>query len=105
MQRRKFLKGVGGVIFALPFLEGMWAETGMAAEGDPGRFAIFMRQANGVVQPRFGPSALGPLTAQTMGTDKAVSALQEYMAKLIILKGISHPFANEGCDHAYGGAQ
>ncbi|RYZ58387.1 MAG: DUF1552 domain-containing protein [Proteobacteria bacterium] len=105
MQRRKFLKGVGGVVFALPFLEGMWAETGMAAENDPGRFAIFMRQANGVVQPRFWPSATGTLTAQTMGTDKAVSALQDYMAKLIILKGISHPFANEGCDHAYGGAQ
>lgn len=105
MQRRNFLKGAGGVVFALPFLEGLWSETGMAAESDPGRFAIFVKQGNGVVQNKFWPTAPGTLTAATIGTNQAVSTLKDYMAKLIIIRGISHPFKNEGCDHAYGGAQ
>ena len=105
MKRRHFLKGAGGIVFALPFLESMWAETGMAAEEDPGRFAIFVKQGNGVVQQKFWPTAVGALTAQTMGSDRAVSDLKDYMSKLIIIKGISHPFGNEGCDHAFGGAQ
>ena len=105
MKRRQFLNGTGGIVFALPFLEGMWAETGMAAENDPGRFAVFVKQGNGVVQQKFWPTAVGTLTAQTMGTDRAVSDLKDYMSQLIVIRGISHPFANDGCDHAFGGAQ
>jgi len=105
MERRKFLKGLGGAVFALPFLESLWAQTGMAAENDPGRFAIFVRQANGVVQERFWPTTLGPLSKEVLPADRTVATLKDYMSKLAIIRGLSHPFGNEGCDHAFGGAQ
>ncbi|RZA24988.1 MAG: DUF1552 domain-containing protein [Proteobacteria bacterium] len=105
MERRNFLRGATGVFLALPFLEGLAPKKAMSSENDPGRFAVFMRQANGVVQNRFWPTSTGVLTDQTMVDSNAVSTLKSYKHKLLILKGVSHPFEALGCNHAYGGAQ
>ena len=50
MNRRHFLRGLFGVSLALPFLESFSPRKAEAGPGDVPPFAIFMRQANGVVQ-------------------------------------------------------
>ena len=49
MTRRSFLRGVGGVTLALPFLETFATKEALAAEGRP-TYSVFMRQGNGVAQ-------------------------------------------------------
>ena len=62
MDRRGFLKGLGGVVVALPFLEGL-APKGVKAAPSAQKFVVIMRQANGVQQAwdseaeRFWPTA------------------------------------------------
>ena len=51
--RRNFLAGLGGLLVALPFLEGM--QKKVRADGPDNRFFLFFRQWYGVQQkPRFG---------------------------------------------------
>ena len=46
--RRAVLRGAGGVALDLPFLESLAPKA--RAEGGDGRYAVFVRQANGVTQ-------------------------------------------------------
>jgi hypothetical protein len=110
MQRRHFLRGLGGVIIALPFLE-TFAPKGALAAGPP-PFAIFMRQANGVVQKTdepdvFWPKAFGKLTKAGMAaeSDRAVSVLSDYADKLLLVQGVNFAFPGNGCGHSGGGNQ
>jgi hypothetical protein len=110
IQRRHFLRGLGGAIIALPFLE-TFAPKGALAAGQP-PFAIFMRQANGVVQKTdepdtFWPSALGKLTKAGMlaDGDQAVNVLSDYADKLTVVQGINFGFPGNGCGHSGGGNQ
>ncbi len=110
MQRRHFLRGLGGVIIALPFLE-TFAPKGALAAGPP-PFAIFMRQANGVVQKTdepdvFWPKALGKLTKAGLAaeSDRAVSVLSDYADKLLVVQGVNFAFPGNGCGHSGGGNQ
>ena len=110
IQRRHFLRGLGGAIIALPFLE-TFAPKGALAAGPP-PFAIFMRQANGVVQKTdepeaFWPSAMGKLTKAGMAADssRAVSVLSDYADKLLVVQGVNFAFPGNGCGHSGGGNQ
>jgi hypothetical protein len=110
MQRRHFLRGLGGVIIALPFLETFAPKRALAAGFPP--FAVFMRQANGVVQKTdepemFWPQALGALTKADLAsqTDRAVSVLSDYADKLLVVQGVNFAFPGNGCGHSGGGNQ
>lgn len=113
MNRRRFLVGLGGVCVALPFLDAFRSRKATAGPTTAPRFAIFMRQANGVqqkwdVEPEsFWPRNLGALTAATFATDadRAVSELKDYASKLLLVRGVNYPFPENFCGHAAGGAQ
>ncbi len=110
MDRRRFLFGLGGVAVGLPFLESLSMRRSKAAPM-PQKFAVFLRQANGVVQKsgtepeRWWPTAPGALTADTMTPDRATSELKDYMSKLLLVKGTSYAFPGNGCGHSGGGNQ
>jgi hypothetical protein len=108
--RRRFIRGAGGLILGLPALEAFAPRKALAA--GVSQFTLFMAQANGSIQgtggdpDMFWPRATGPLSAATMtGTDvdRATSELKDYAAKLILIKGIGFPFGNPvGCGHSSG---
>ncbi len=108
MDRRRFLFGLGGVAVALPFLEGLAPKKAKAA--DPLPFAIFVRQANGVVQAsgsepeRWWPSAQGAITDATMA-GRAIDELKDHKDRLLLVRGVSYAFPGNGCGHSGGGNQ
>lgn len=109
MDRRRFLFGLGGVAVALPVLEGLAPKTAKAAEAQ--KFAVFVRQANGVVQKSgtepemYFPDAIGPLNTTTVPDARAVSELKAYYDKMLLVKGVSYAFPGNGCGHSGGGNQ
>ncbi len=113
MDRRRFLFGLGGAVVALPFLEGLGARSSRAGDPPPFKFAIFLRQANGVQQKenaepeRYWPSALGAVSAASMtaDADRATSELKDYGSRLTIVKGVKFAFPGNGCGHSGGGNQ
>ncbi|RYE91144.1 MAG: DUF1552 domain-containing protein, partial [Myxococcales bacterium] len=112
LPRRLFLRGAAGAVLALPFLE-TFTPRQARAEGSAHRFAIFMRQGNGVQQKwsnepeRFWPSELGPLTTASMKaeSDRTVSELADYASRLLLVRGCQYRYSTSGCGHADGGLQ
>jgi hypothetical protein len=113
MNRRRLLRGLFGVSMALPFLESLSPRKAEAGPGDIPPFAIFMRQANGVVQKTndepemFWPTALGGISTASLDaeSDRAVSELSGYASRMILLKGINFAYPGNGCGHSGGGNQ
>jgi hypothetical protein len=113
LTRRHVLRGLGGVVVGLPFLEALRPKNAAADDGGYAPYAIFMRQANGVAQEvgdepeRFFPSQLGALTQAGMAaeSDRAVSVLADYADKLTIVRGVNFAFPGNGCGHSGGGNQ
>jgi len=113
MNRRHFLRGLFGVTLALPFLESLSPRRAEAGPGDVPPFAIFVRQANGVVQQTnvepemFWPSSTGALTKDSLlaESDRTVSELADYASQLLLVKGIDFAFPGNGCGHSGGGNQ
>lgn len=110
MQRRNFLRGVGGVAVGLPMLESLLprrARAGGSGAQGPRRFVGFCG-CNGVEITRFWPtSPYGPLAAAGLaGT--ALEPLSAHVGKMLIPRGIHttprgfgwDPVA--GCDHVKG---
>ena len=88
LRRRHFLRGLGGVAVALPFLDSLrstpvWAK----AEGDPRRFVAFF-QCNGVLRQKFRPSGpYGPLVPDALvGT--ALEPLSHHVGSMLVARGI-----------------
>lgn len=105
INRRAFLRGVGGVAIGLPFLEGMPERSAWAQDAQP-RFALFMVGACGVVANRFWPAATGALTASSLGSDKAVGALAEHASNLLLVRNVNFNLNSPtNCGHAQGLAQ
>ena len=113
INRRFFLRGLGGVLVGLPLLEGLRPRHADAAPQTPFRFAIFMREGNGVAQKqgseveRFWPTNLGALTKASMTADvgRATSDLADFAEKLLLVRGCKYNFSTSGCGHADGGVQ
>lgn len=117
MNRRLFLKGAG-VTLGLPILESIGRATAHAQTrpANASKFAIFLRQANGVAQEirngdgtvrepeLFWPSAVGALTDATL-RGRAVEELAAHRARLLMVKGTRFNFAGRGCGHSGGGNQ
>ncbi|MDP8998906.1 MAG: DUF1552 domain-containing protein [Myxococcota bacterium] len=126
MQRRQFLRGVGGVTLGLPMLDAFLprsARAAGAAAATRSPFVAIMVNDNGVVQAGsaiggstdpewFWPSVAGPLTTAAMAADsvnaaspRETGALSAYANRLLIVRGINHPFSAAGCGHAGADAQ
>lgn len=111
--RRRFLTGVGGVALGLPFLEAFAPRKVGAAGSEPPRFAVFVRQANGVAQAgnnepeQFWPTSPGPLDSASLAemSDRATSELAPYADQLLMIKGLRFAFPGNGCGHSGGGNQ
>jgi hypothetical protein len=107
MNRRLFLRGAAGVTVALPLLESLGLVRNARAQDAVHRYAIFMRQGNGVLQDKFWPSTAGAITQASLEADlatgdKAVGVLAAYAEKLNIVKGLNYDHSGSGCGHADG---
>ncbi len=113
INRRRFLKGVGGAVVALPLLESVrWVGKAGAAEPEKRVYSFFIRQGNGVQQAgynsepeRFWPRNLGPLTTsilQDENSDRALSILAPYASSLTLVRGTRFGFPGAGCGHSGG---
>jgi hypothetical protein len=113
MDRRLFIRGAAGVVVGLPLLEALLPKRATAQEMQV-RYAIFMRQGNGVQQglngdepDRFWPTQLGALTTASMlaDGDQAVNVLADHAARLLIVKGLRYDGlgVDVGCGHSRGG--
>ncbi|HEX3594534.1 MAG TPA: DUF1552 domain-containing protein [Polyangiaceae bacterium] len=111
--RRLLLQGAAGVVVGLPLLEAFAPKRAGAAPAGF-RYAVFMRQGNGVQQgryqmepDRFWPTKLGALTTagMTADGDQAVNVLADYAAKLLIVRGCQYSsvMVDAGCGHSQGG--
>jgi hypothetical protein len=88
MNRRQFLRGLGGVTIALPFLESVARAQATTTK----RLVVFFT-CNGVDVSRFWPSALTP--EAMLGT--GVEPLTAFRHKLLIPRGIDQsPSSNDG---------
>jgi hypothetical protein len=111
--RRRLLRGLFGVTIALPFIESLSPRKASAGLGDASPYAIFLRQANGVVQKTndepelFWPNDLGGLTKESLAaqSDRTVSELADYADKLTLVRGTRFAFPGNGCGHSGGGNQ
>jgi hypothetical protein len=119
IRRRQFLRGVGGVTLGLPLLEAFvprGAKAQTAAARPP--FTIIVVHGNGVVQAgaafvgtdpeTFWPTNTGALTKAAMDADAATRTtglLSTYADRLLMVRGVAHPFVDTGCMHASGDLQ
>lgn len=114
LSRRHVLRGLGGALLGLPWLEGLAPKQARAqASGAP--FAIFFRQANGVAaeqdtvelgaEPeRFWPTRAGRLTAETLA-DRALAELVSHADRLLVVGNVNMENFNYGDGHARGALQ
>jgi hypothetical protein len=111
--RRAFLRGAGTVALGLPLLDVFTTRGAQAALPAQPRFAVFIRQGNGVAQggdgepERFWPSNLGTLTRASLlaEPDRAVVELASYADKLLLLTGTRFTFPSNMCGHSGGANQ
>ncbi len=112
MNRRGFLRGIGGAALALPFLEGLRPMSAGASPAETKVYSFFVRQGNGVQQAgfssepeRFWPRSLGALTKadlQTTNADRTLSILADHADKLTLVRGTRFGFPGNGCGHSGG---
>jgi hypothetical protein len=110
--RRLFVRGALGVTVGLPLLESFFPRRADAQQMVQ-RYAIFMRQGNGVQQAlgtsepdRFWPTKLGALTTAAMKADgdQAVNVLADFAAKLLLVRGCEmKALQDAACGHSSGG--
>ncbi len=111
--RRTFLVGLGGATIGLPLLETFAPRKALADAPPVPRFAVFVRQANGVAQEgggepeQYWPYAPGPLDSAMLSaqSDRAISELADYADQLLLIKGLRFAFPGNGCGHSGGGNQ
>src|SRR5687767_14881096 len=100
MQRRDFLRGVGGVVLGLPALD-IFTRTARAEE-PPRVYAAFMLQANGAIQGHlddpdmFWPRSEGKIEKSAMlggDADRATSELSDHADKLNFVRGLDFHYS------------
>jgi hypothetical protein len=106
-------------MLGLPLLEAFMPRDAAAAQAVRTPFVIIVVNDNGVVQTgvtlggggepeRFWPSALGPLTRESLLADNATRAMGEladYAERLLVIRGINLPYGSTGCSHSAADAQ
>jgi hypothetical protein len=107
LQRRAFLRGVGGAVIALPALEAFTMRRGQAQPAKKNVYVCFIEQMNGHILDKYNPAAPGAITTVSLkGPDAgaATSELADHAADVCIVKNIDHAYdiAN-GCGHPQGG--
>ena len=113
LSRRHVLRGLGGAVIGLPFLEGLNLRDAKAQDVEP--FAIFFRQACGVAcaqstdeigdEPeRFWPTTLGSLTADTL-QGRALDELTAYASRMLVVHNVDMEDYDYGDGHARGALQ
>jgi hypothetical protein len=121
MYRRHFLRGFGGVTLGLPMLDAFMPRSASAqAAATRSPYLAVVCNGNGVVQAgaaiggstdpeMFWPTAAaGPMTVAGLTADqptREVGELAAYATKILIVRGVNHPFVATGCMHASGDAQ
>jgi hypothetical protein len=105
LSRRLILRGAGAAL-ALPLLESLGPREGVAQE-NRFRYAVFLREGNGILQNKFWPSQTGQLTTASLQADletgdKAVGILAPYADKLNMVHGLKYNHSGSGCGHADG---
>lgn len=113
IQRRRFLRGLGGALVALPFLESVrFLGRARAAGAELPVYSFFIRQGNGVQQAGFGneperfwPRTLGAISKTSLSTvdsDRTVAVLADHADKLTLVRGTRFAFPGAGCGHSGG---
>lgn len=106
-------------MLGLPLLETFMPRKASAQAAMRSPFVIIVVSDNGVCQTgvnlggggepeQFWPTTTGPLTKASMMADaatRATSVLSDYASKLLIVRGISLPYASSGCSHSAADAQ
>src|SRR6266496_3873164 len=99
--RRRFLRGVGGVMVGLPALD-IFEGRALAATPTRKIYSALMLQQNGAIQgngndpDKFWPKLMGPLDANAMATTDALqttSELKDYASKLIFVRGLNFHYS------------
>jgi hypothetical protein len=89
----------------LPFLEAL-GPSRAKAQAAPFKYALFMRQGNGVLQQQFWPKTAGALTVASLqadaSEDRTVGILADYAPKLTMVHGLKYNYSTTGCGHADG---
>ena len=100
--RRRLLRGIGGVVVGLPALDVFTRVARAAAPPTRKIYSALILQQNGSIQGNggdpdmFWPRAMGPITAAAMtgaDMDRATSELKDYADKLIFIRGINFKFS------------
>lgn len=100
LRRRAFLRGVGGVVVGLPFLEALAPKAHAQASTAVKRFGVFFC-CNGVNMSKWFPtSGAGALTAAGL-TGTATEPLTPHLSKLLFPRGIH--MSPRGYDQDGGG--
>jgi hypothetical protein len=108
LPRRLFLRGAAGVAVGLPLLESLGGVSEAGAQGERFRYALFLRQGNGVFQQKFWPVSAdvaltkARLQEDAMNEDRTVGVLADYAEKLNLVHGLQYKFSGSGCGHADG---
>lgn len=90
LSRRRFLRGAGGVLIALPFLDAMRPPPARAASA-PKRFIVFFTGL-GTVKPRWVPTG----TETNFTLSDILSPLNPFKDRLLVLEGIDMKSAYSG---------
>lgn len=90
MNRRIFLRGLGGAVVAAPFLSSVWeraAKAQSAPSGAPRRLIIMFTHYGCLTNKWFPNKINGPLTAEDL-MPTSLSALAPFASKLLMPRGI-----------------
>lgn len=88
VNRRIFLRGLGGAVLAAPFLSSVWERTAKGDTPAPGKALIVMFTHYGVITNKWFPEKTqGELTAADL-MPTSLAALAPYAKKLLMPRGI-----------------
>jgi Protein of unknown function (DUF1552) len=113
VNRRLFLRGLGGVIVGLPMLESLLPRSAARAQAVSPRRLITFFQCNGANMNLIWPNgAYGALTPAHFSGDRSLAPLANYRDQLLVVrnlhmapKGFGQDPNTNGCDHQKGTAQ
>jgi hypothetical protein len=101
MQRRFFLKGLGGTLVALPYMESFLLDPKAKAADVNRSFAIFVYQPMGPEKESWWPKNPGPLTRDNVA-GRGLEPLGDYLDKCLVVRGLGHGQINKADSGDHG---